>query len=178
MRYRYKVALIIGPLIFILDQFTKWWVLAAIPFGEKIVVIPGYFDLVHTQNVGAAFGMFAGTAAGFRVPFFYIMAAVAVAVICIMLWKMRDEERLLPLTFALVLGGIAGNVLDRIRFGAVVDFLSLHWRDVVWTVKLGTREFSIPLDWPAFNVADSAITVAMVLLIIAAFRKPKTKADS
>jgi signal peptidase II len=173
MKYRYKITLIIAPLIFILDQLTKWWVREAIPLGDKVPIIPGFFDLVHTMNEGAAFGMFAGTAANFRIPFFYAVAAVAVVVISIMLWKIHDEERLLPVSFALVLGGIAGNILDRIMFGAVVDFLSFHWKDVIWKVELFGWRLRVPLDWPAFNVADAAITVAMFMLIIAAFKRPK-----
>ena len=161
MKYKYLIVAVISPLIFVLDQLTKWWVSATVQLGGGIAVIPGYFDIVHTQNEGAAFGMLAGATAGFRVPFFYIVAAIAVVVILVMLWRMRDDERLLPLSFALVLGGIVGNILDRVRFGAVVDFLSVHWRDVA--------------HWPAFNVADSAITVAMALLIIAAFKKPKER---
>lgn len=167
MKYKFTVVVILSPLIFIIDQITKWLVVVRIPLGDKIAVIPGFFDIVHTRNTGAAFGMFAGAAANFRIPFFYIVACVAAVVIAIMLWRMRDDERLLPLCFALVLGGILGNVLDRIRLGSVIDFISVHLRDgELW---------GYPLYWPAFNVADSAITVAMVLLVIAAFRKPKEK---
>jgi signal peptidase II len=146
-----------------LDQLTKWWVTKAVEVGGEIAVIPGFFDIVHTRNAGAAFGMMAGADASFRIPFFYGIAAVAVVVIALLLWKMRDGERLLPVAFALIIGGIAGNIVDRLRFGAVTDFLSFHWKDAT--------AFSVPLYWPSFNVADSAITVAMFLLIFAAFRK-------
>jgi signal peptidase II len=174
MKKKYLIVLLIAPAVFILDLFTKWWVLKTIPLGGGIEVIPGYFDIIHARNIGAAFGMFADSASTFRVPFFYIIAVLAVIAIAAMLWKMRDDERILPVTFALILGGIAGNILDRIRFGSVVDFLSVHWRDVVFDRTLFGWHLQLPLDWPAFNVADSAITTAMVLLIISAFRTPKT----
>lgn len=164
MKYKYWVVAIISPLVFVLDQLTKWWVMKAVRIGGEMAVIPGFFDIVHTRNTGAAFGMMSGAAASFRVPFFYGVAVVALIVIALFLWKMRDGERVLPVAFALIIGGIAGNIVDRLRFGAVTDFLSFHWKDAT--------AFSVPLYWPSFNVADSAITVAMVLLIITAFRKP------
>ncbi len=178
MRYKYAVVAIGSPLIVVFDQLTKWLIMSSIQLGGEVAVIPGYVDLVHTRNVGAAFGMMAGMSASFRVPFFYIVAATAVIAIALMLWRMREDERLLPITFALILAGIAGNIIDRLRFGAVVDFLSVHWRDAVFTGEVWGWHIEIPLSWPAFNVADSAITIAMVLLIVAAFRRPKTKADS
>lgn len=172
MKYRYLVVAIITPIVLVLDQVTKWAVVKYLPLGHEIPVIPGFFDIVHAQNSGAAFGMFAGADAGFRVPFFYAVAAIAVVVIGLMLWRMRDDERLLPITFALIMGGIAGNIIDRVRFGVVIDFLSVHWKDVTITPSLFGRTYALPLYWPAFNVADSAITIAMVLLVISAFRKP------
>lgn len=175
MKYRYKIVAIISPLVFVLDQLTKWLVISTLPLGEKIAIIPGFFEIVHMQNKGAAFGMLAGIESSFRVPFFYGVAAIAVIAMTLMLWKMRDEERLLPLTFALIFGGIAGNILDRIRLGVVTDFISLHWKDAVFSAEVYGFSIRLPLDWPAFNIADSAITIAMVLLIIAAFRKPKVK---
>jgi len=165
MKYKYAVVAVISPLVFVLDLLTKWLVSTRMPLGDKISVIPGYLDIVHATNEGAAFGMLAASDASFRVPFFYIVAIIAVVVLFGILWRLRDDERLLPLSFALVLGGIAGNIHDRIRFGAVIDFISVHWRDA--------QLWGYPMYWPAFNVADSAITVAMVLLVIAAFRKPK-----
>lgn len=175
MKYRYLAVLIITPTVFVLDQLTKWLIVMRVRPGEEIVVIPGYFDIIHTRNVGAAFGMMATIDASLRVPFFYLVAAVAAAVILVMLWKMRDDERLMPVAFALVLAGIAGNIVDRLRFGAVVDFLSFHWRDAEAVFSVFGRTFTIVLSWPAFNVADSVITIAMFLLVLSAFRVQKTQ---
>lgn len=170
MKFKYKVLFIITPLIFLLDQLTKSLVINYIPFHGSIPVIPGYFDLVFIRNAGAAFGMFAQMDDGVRQFFFHIVAVVAVVVLAFFFARLSKEERLLPIAISLVFGGIAGNILDRIRFGAVTDFLSAHVRDVAidWSV-FGMR-LHLPLNWPAFNVADSAITIAMFLFIISAFR--------
>jgi len=114
--------------------------------------------------------MFAQMDDGVRQFFFHIVAVVAVVVLAFFFARLSKEERLLPIAISLVFGGIAGNILDRIRFGAVTDFLSAHVRDVAidWSV-FGMR-LHLPLNWPAFNVADSAITIAMFLFIISAFR--------
>lgn len=167
MAFKHRCLLFISPLIFLLDQLTKWWVIRAIPYGSGIPVIPGYFDLVHVRNTGAAFGMFAGANAAWREPFFYAVSVIATVVIFSVVRSLGPRERLLPITLALVFGGVLGNVLDRIRFGYVTDFLSVHWRDVV--------VWNIPLEWPSFNVADSAITVSMVLLAWYFIRTPKTE---
>lgn len=171
MSFKHKALLIITPLVFILDQLTKWLIIKYIPLKEGVSVIPGYFDLVHFQNAGAAFGMFSNLPEGFRQYFFYIVAVIAVIILVVFYWQYKARNKLLPIAIALVLGGIAGNILDRIRFGAVTDFISLHIRDAAFNLNLGGRQINIPLDWPAFNVADSAITIAMFLLIISAFGK-------
>ncbi|MFH1874436.1 MAG: signal peptidase II [Pseudomonadota bacterium] len=170
MQFKYKVLLIITPLVFLFDQLTKWLVIKNIPLFGKIPIIAGYLDLVHYQNPGAAFGMFAQAAPGFRQPFFYIVTVVAIIIFAIYFLKLSKESRLLPITFSLIFGGIAGNIIDRIRVGAVTDFISVHiqYKVVNWT--LWGKNISIPLDWPAFNVADSAITIAMCLLIISVFK--------
>jgi len=79
----------------------------------------------------------------------------------------------MPITLSLIFGGIIGNLCDRLRFGAVTDFLSIHIRDVVVDFTIWARHIHVSLNWPAFNVADSSITVAMFLLIIMAFRQQK-----
>ncbi len=173
MSFKYKALIIITPLVFIADQLTKWLVVKYIPFGDSVPVISGYFDLVYLKNPGAAFGMLSSLADGYRQVFFYVVAAVAVIVLAAFYRSIKESERLLPIGIALVFGGIAGNIMDRIISGEVTDFLSVHIKDAAidWTI-LG-HNLHIPLIWPAFNVADSAITVAMVLLVITAFRAKK-----
>lgn len=170
MKFKYKILFVITPLVFILDQITKWFILKGVPLYGKIEIIPGYFDITHYKNPGAAFGLFAGSAAWFREPFFFIVAVIAVIMLSVFFVRLPERLRLLPVTVSLVFGGIAGNILDRIRFGSVTDFLSVHIRDVVWSGSVLGMNFSIPLDWPSFNVADSAITIAMLLFVISAFK--------
>lgn len=175
MAFKYRLLLLVTPAVFVLDQLTKLVVLARIPLGDRIPVIPGFFDLVHFRNTGAAFGILSEVDHGFRVPFFYIVAAIAVIVLALFYRSLTDRERPMQLAFALVFGGIAGNILDRIRLGSVVDFLSLHVGDAALDFTLfGTRHL-IPLEWPAFNVADMAITATMLLLIWQAIRHGKAK---
>lgn len=165
MPFRYKVLAIITPAVFLLDLLTKVVIRTYLRIGDYIVVIPGYFDIVHVTNEGAAFGMFADSASTFRVPFFYIVSIIAVIIIVATLVRLPEQERMLAVIFSLILGGIAGNILDRLRFGKVTDFLSFHIRDKVADFYLLGHQFNFKLEWPSFNVADSAITVAMILLI-------------
>jgi len=170
MKKRFLYAGVIAIVVFVLDQATKLWILAKIPYGSEKPVISGFFDIIHTRNTGAAFGLLAGANSSFRVPFFYTIAAVAAVVIVLVLWKIA-EDRGTVVACALVLGGIAGNIADRIRLGSVVDFLSFHVRDEVFSQTIFGYNLRFPLSWPAFNVADMAITAAVVLLLISGFSK-------
>jgi signal peptidase II len=173
MKFKYKALILIAPIVFVLDQLTKLAVVRWIPAGERIQVLPGFFDLSHYYNKGAAFGMFAGSAESFRIPFFYAVSILAAILLIIFVIKLDVRERLMPIALSLVLGGIAGNTLDRIRIGAVIDFLSFHVGEAVINFTIFGKHINLPLDWPAFNIADSAITVAMVLIIYSTlFCKP------
>lgn len=168
---KYKILLITAPAVFILDQLTKLIIVSTIKLGARIPVIPDFFDIVHFRNEGAAFGILSDLEHSFRIPFFYIVAAVAVVFIVLFYRGLSKGEKLLPFTLSLVVGGIAGNILDRVRIGSVVDFLSFHIGDAALYFKLFGRHFNIVLEWPAFNVADSAITVAMVLLVWSSLKR-------
>ena len=130
-----------------LDQIAKLWVLAAFHYGE-ILPVAGFFNLVLVMNPGASFSFLAG--AGGWQKWFFSALALAVSVWLIVLIRRHAQERLRPAAFSLVLGGALGNLIDRLRFGAVVDFLDFHFAG--W-------------HWPAFNLADSAITVGVILLL-------------
>lgn len=164
MKFKHKLLLITTPSIFVLDQLTKLAVLKNIDLGQRVPIIADFFDLVHFRNTGAAFGMFANTADGFRVPFFYGIAVVAIVVMAFFYKALKNDERLLPVAFTFIFGGIAGNIVDRIRLGSVVDFLSFHIGDAAIDFEIFGKNIHILLEWPAFNVADSAITIAMFLL--------------
>ncbi len=137
-----------------LDQATKYAIAGTLAFGERIAVLPGFFDLTLVYNRGAAFS-FLADAAGWQRWFFIALGALA-AVFIVWLLRRHGEQRLFALALALILGGAIGNVIDRIVHGHVVDFVLLHWRG---------------LHWPAFNVADSAITVGAALLVFDELRR-------
>ncbi len=168
MKKKYWILLTTTPAVLILDQLTKWWVSCSLEMGDRVPVVQGFFDVVHFHNMGAAFGMFSGLSDAVRIPFFYVVAAIATVLLALLYRSLRDDENLVAFAIALVFGGIAGNILDRLRFGSVVDFVSVHLGDAVLQGSLLGFKYHIPLEWPAFNVADSAITVAMVMLVATA----------
>lgn len=144
----------LSAVVVALDLYTKAMVERTFVLGDHLYVT-GFFDLVRYHNTGAAFSFLAG-AGGWQHVFFSTVAIVAAVVILRLLYKHRDEW-FFCLALALVLGGALGNLYDRLTLGYVVDFLLFHYRG--WY-------------WPAFNVADSAISCGIVLLLIDSFRKP------
>jgi signal peptidase II len=136
-----------------LDQASKVWVLAAFDFAERKAVT-GFFDLVLVYNAGAAFS-FLADAGGWQ-KWFFILLALAISAWLVAMLRRHAAERLMPSALALILGGALGNVIDRLRFSAVVDFLDFHLAG--W-------------HWPAFNVADSGITVGVALLLWHSMKK-------
>ena len=143
--------------LYILDQLTKHWVLRSINPYDARVVVPDFFSLVNVTNTGAAFGSFKGNN-----TFFVIISIIALVVVTVLLVRHRRSDPWRDLSLALLLAGILGNLTDRLLYGHVIDFLlfNLHVR------------FADP--WPAFNVADSCISIAVVLFIIHSFGKQKT----
>jgi len=145
------MAVSIAAVVLALDQATKAWVLHALPGAPPLTVIPGYFDLVYSRNTGGVFGLLAGAPSFGRRAFFVGATAVAIGVIIVFLRRWGHESRLLTVSLALVAGGAIGNLVDRLRFGSVVDFIDWHWR---------------AYHWYTFNIADSAISTGAVLLIV------------
>ncbi len=148
---------LISLVILGLDQITKAAVAARIPLHTSVTVIDGFFDLTHVKNRGAAFGLFASVESPFRA---LLLNAVAFAVfvgILIYAFKSSPGSTRLQIGLALILGGAVGNLMDRIRFGSVTDFLDF---------SLGSYR------WPAFNVADSAITIGVCLLALDIWKTP------
>ena len=137
----------LAGLVIVLDQLSKWLVLETIRFGETIYVAP-FWNWVLTYNPGAAFSFLADQPGWQR--WFFSILAIAVSVWIAFELKKHPEQKLLSLALTLVMGGALGNVIDRLRFGAVVDFIQWH---------------AAGFYWPAFNVADSAFTVGAILLV-------------
>jgi len=144
----------LAALTLVLDQASKLAVLANFAPYEDVVPVTGFFSLVHWHNTGAAFSLFADQP-GWQRGFFIALALVASAVILHLLRKTRGQP-LFCAGLALILGGALGNVIDRVAYGHVVDFLLFHYAG--W-------------HWPAFNVADSGITVGAGLIIWDSLRK-------
>lgn len=149
--------LALAAAVIVFDQITKWLILDAfLPDPSRVEVLP-FFNLVLTWNPGVSFGMFGGL--GDLGPWILTIFALVIAAV-MGVWMMRTNGVWTALGLSLLVGGALGNVIDRVRFGAVVDFLDFH--------VLGYH-------WPAFNVADSAISVgAAVLIIEALFTKAET----
>ena len=142
---------IIAGLVVVLDQVTKQAVLAKLSLYDSIVVIAGFFNLTHIRNPGGAFGFMAAGSQGLRNLLFIGAAAIAMGVIVYFYRNTPRSHPYLAAALAMIFGGAVGNLIDRLRFGEVVDFLDLY---------LGAYH------WPAFNVADSAITIGMTIFII------------
>ena len=142
----------ISALVLVLDQATKAWIQAAFQPGESLEILP-FFNLVLAYNTGAAFS-FLSDGGGWQRWLFIGLALVVAVVLLVWLRRLEEDDRMAGWGVALVLGGAIGNVIDRIWLGHVVDFLDFYWAG--W-------------HWPAFNVADSAITCGVMLLLLDGF---------
>ncbi len=138
--------LLVGAVVLALDQFSKWLALARLVPGEPVDVVPGVLRLTLTRNPGAAFGLFAD-----RTTLLVAVAAALLAAILYLLWRERRPSAPVAAGLGLALGGAAGNLVDRLRWGAVVDFLDLR-------------------VWPVFNLADVALVLGGALLAWEALR--------
>jgi signal peptidase II len=143
----------ISLLVIVLDQLSKFWIVGAFQFGDGMA-LTSFFNLVHAHNTGAAFSFLASESGWQR--FFFIGIASAASLLIVYLLRKHAEEPWFCLALSLVLGGALGNLIDRVRLSYVVDFLDFYY---------GAWHF------PAFNVADSAITVGAALLILDSLRK-------
>ncbi|MEE8310676.1 MAG: signal peptidase II [Candidatus Binatia bacterium] len=149
-----RAAVVFIVAIVALDQLTKWVVSTSMTVGQSIDVIPAFFALTYVRNPGAAFGLL-GNVGSWGAPLLVVVSVVAVAALSWLLHSVPAAHRWERAAAAAVIGGALGNLYDRIMLGEVVDFLDVYVGD--W-------------HWPAFNVADSAISVGVVVLILASFR--------
>jgi len=154
---------LIAVAIILLDQATKRVIVGTLQLGQGLPIVPGFFDLVFVLNPGAAFSFLATLPDSVRNPFFITISVTAVILILVYRTRHLQQHELASLSLALVLGGAIGNLIDRLRYGMVVDFLLVH-----------VYEY----HWPAFNVADSAISVGVTLMVLDMFlewRREKRK---
>src|SRR5947209_970651 len=143
--------------VFAIDRLTKWMIETRLSAMDTHVVIPGFFEIVHSENQGAAFGLFAESTSAWRTVLLIGFSVVALIALAVMLWRTSRLDRTTSIALALILGGAMGNVFDRIHFKKVTDFLLFY---------IGSYQ------WPAFNAADSAIVIGSGLLLLD-FIKPK-----
>lgn len=162
-------------IVFILDQWTKYWINKHITSDIYINIIPGIFDIIHTRNKGAAFGFMADMPENIRMPFFFISSLGALAGMIFYFSRQYPENMLMHISLGLVLGGASGNIYDRITLGEVIDFLSFHYYDKWADFSILGHRFYFRLEWPAFNVADAAICMAMGLIMMCLLKEEKKK---
>jgi signal peptidase II len=150
LKNKYIKLVIFAGIVVLLDQYTKWLILRYLPFNNNISVINGFFNITHIHNPGGAFGLMANLSPTMRTIIFLFISSLAVGIIFYFYRKTPAKYSLLAAAFALIFGGAIGNLIDRVRFGMVIDFLDFY---------VGK------LHWPAFNIADSAITIGIGIFL-------------
>lgn len=160
MSQKWTLLILVAGGIILLDQISKLYIDHAFALHESIPVIPDLFSITYVRNPGAAFGMFANRSALFRNILFSGVAVVALGFLSMMIYQTPKEDRWQMVSLSLLLGGAIGNIADRIRMGEVIDFLDFY---------IGVYH------WPAFNVADSAISIGVTLLLLAMLRDMKAQ---
>ncbi len=140
----------LAVLVVVFDQVSKLWLVQNFSLFESRSVIPGFFNLTYLTNTGVAFGLLSGPV-WWRQVFFIVVTVTALVVIGVLQWRLREKSVCYTVSLGLIAGGAIGNLVDRVRLGSVVDFLDFY---------LGSHH------WPAFNVADSAITVGVGLFLV------------
>jgi len=159
--HRYGFLASISLVIILLDQASKSYIMSTMHLHQSISLIPNYFSLTYIRNPGAAFGILAQSSGAFRTVFFGVTSLFALGLLGMIFWRLENDDWWGQLTIVSIFGGAIGNLIDRLRFGEVIDFLDFYVNGY---------------HWPAFNVADSAISVGVVSLLIL-FARDKKKAN-
>jgi signal peptidase II len=145
-RGKLRLFLIVAALVVALDQLSKLWVRANVSEIYDLELLPGFLDLVHVENYGAIFGLFSN-----HTEVFTALGIAVSVIILVFLYYFPPATNVGMLSFALILGGVVGNLIDRLRLGYVTDFISIHLQELFY--------------WPPFNIADAAMTVGVFILI-------------
>lgn len=141
-------ALGLSAVVMLLDQLSKWWILELVMRPPQVIEVLPFFNLVLTFNRGVSFGLFDGSSPWQP----WLLSGLALAIVTgLVIWLRRQDRWLPAVAIGLIVGGAIGNVIDRVRIGAVVDFLDVH---------------AFGWHWPAFNIADSGVTIGVVLLLL------------
>jgi signal peptidase II len=163
MKRKYWVLLVFCIGILLLDRWTKYLVVQKLVLYQRVEVIRGFFSLTHVTNTGGAFGIFGGEKGGVGSVLFVIISLIAIGAIIYLFMKIREGEKTLALSFSLILSGAIGNLIDRLHYGEVIDFLDFHFA---------------AYHWPAFNVADSAICIGIGLVALELLIRDKKRLKS
>ena len=156
---RYSILSCVVLTIIVVDQVTKAYIDSSMHLHQSISIIPGYFNLTYIRNPGAAFGIMGTWSSGFRLVFFFLTSVLAMGLLFTIFMRLEPGDWWGQLTIASIFGGAIGNFIDRLQYGEVIDFLDFYINGY---------------HWPAFNVADSAISIGVVsLLLLFAFEKRK-----
>jgi signal peptidase II len=148
---RFFPSVVTALAVFAVDQVTKSIVVARLGFHDYVPIVDGLLNIVHARNPGAAFSFLADAPGWFRGPFFVLLTLVAMVIVVGVIRRLPPEDRLLRFALGAVLGGALGNLCDRLRYGEVIDFIDVYWRSY---------------HWPAFNVADSSISIAVMAVVL------------
>ncbi len=155
MSLKWRIASAWLAAIIVLDQLSKIIVDRTMALHQSIPIIEGFFNLTYVRNTGAAFGIFAGSAEMFRRPFLIVVSLLAIGFVLAMLKRLAEKAKWLITALAFILGGAIGNLIDRVIYGEVIDFIDCFWGNY---------------HWPAFNLADSFITVGVTITLIVVIR--------
>ena len=154
MKNKYLLLFLVSNFLIILDQLTKYMVTIHVPLHYSISVIEGFFSITHIRNPGVAFGLFAGQESEYKVLFFIVISIIAIIAILVIFHQTPDDKRMVKVGLVLIFSGAVGNLIDRILHKEVIDFLDFFYN--------GSH-------WPAFNVADSCITIGVSFMIVDLF---------
>lgn len=163
MALKYKIVSMLSLIVLVLDQITKIWVQNTIEVWSGYSVIPGFFNMVHVLNRGAAFGFLNRADIRWQTYFFIAVSALAIVLIWHLVHTVHRKDPFLFTGLGLILGGAVGNMIDRIRIGQVIDFLDFY---------VGSHH------WPAFNIADIAITVGAFCLLLSFYQRKSNASDT
>ena len=159
---KYVIFFLTVIIVTLLDQLTKAYIHATMSLYSSWVVIDGFLSITYVRNPGAAFGFLAHASPLFRSIFFVLVTILAIGMILYYLVISRADQPWLVFALSLILSGALGNLIDRLRFGEVIDFIDVYWSSH---------------HWPAFNVADAAISVGAMIMILEMVREKKVKGE-
>lgn len=146
------LAFIISGIVMVLDQWSKWWMVSDIMNPPYVLKITSFFNILLAMNKGVSFSLFQ---AGSKEGVWFLIILTSLIVLALLIWLFKTTDKFLHVALGLVMGGAIGNIIDRFKYGAVIDFLDFHWQ---------------AYHWPAFNIADTAITIGVGLIFLHSFK--------